>query len=110
MAQNKGSASLAIEGSYTDYSCIFFDAKWVEQDFSITREKSLKPSFHCPGNLNEMPSIAAALSAYFSFVRVDFYSNGSTCLVGEITNCHENAGGLFIPKSGEQVASKIIFG
>jgi hypothetical protein len=98
----------AIEGSYTNYSCIFFDAQWDEQDFSITREKSLKP-FHCPGNLNEMLSIAATLSASFSFVRVDFYSNGETCLVGEITNCHENAGGLFIPKSGEQVASKIIF-
>ena len=99
----------AIEGSYTDYSYKFFDAKWGEQDFSITREKSLKP-FHYPGNLNEMLSIAATLSAFFSFVRVDFYGNGSTCLVGEITNCHENAGGLFIPKSGEHVASKIIFG
>jgi hypothetical protein len=107
----KGSPKLiqAVEGSYTDYRCIFFDAKWVEQDFSITREKSLQP-FHCPGNLNEMLSIAEALSAYFSFVRVDFYSNGGTCLVGEITNCHENAGGQFLPKSGEQVASKIIFG
>jgi hypothetical protein len=98
-----------IKDRYTDYSCKYFDAKWVEQDFSITHEKSSKP-IHCPGNLRKMLSIAAALSAYFSFVRVDFYSNGDTCLVGEITNCNENAGGQFIPKSGEQVASKIIFG
>jgi len=46
----------------------------------------------------------------FSFVRVDLYSNGEKCLVGEITNCSENAGGQFIPKSGEQVASNMSFG
>src|SRR5205807_9952941 len=98
-----------IHNRYTDYSCKYFDAKWAEQDFSITHEKSSQP-MPCPGNLDEMLSIAAALSAYFSFVRVDCYSNGTTCLVGEITNCSENAGGQFIPKSGEHVASKIIFG
>ena len=98
-----------IVDRYTNYSCKYFDDQWVEQDFSITHEKSSKP-IHCPSNLKEMLSIAAALSAYFSFVRVDLYSNGDQCLVGEITNCSERAGGQFIPKSGEQVASKIIFG
>jgi hypothetical protein len=43
-------------------------------------------------------------------VRIDLYSNGDKCLVGEIINCSENAGGQSIPKSGEQVASIIIFG
>lgn len=98
-----------IVDRYTDYGCKYFDDKWVEQDFSITHEKSSKP-IHCPGNFKEMLSIAAELSAYFSFVRVDLYSNGDKCLVGEITNCSENASGQFIPKSGEQVASNIIFG
>ena len=107
----KGSPKLikVIQDRYTDYSCKYFDAQWVEQDFSITHEKSSK-LIPCPGNLQDMLSIAATLSASFSFVRVDFYSNGETCLVGEITNCSENAGGQFIPKSGEHVASKIIFG
>jgi hypothetical protein len=98
-----------IQNRYTDYSCKYFDAKWAEQDFSITYEKSSK-SMPCPGNLDEMLAIAAVVSAYFSFVRVDCYSDGATCLVGEITNCSENAGGQFIPKSGEHVASKMIFG
>jgi hypothetical protein len=42
--------------------------------------------------------------------KLDLYSNGDKCLVGEIINCSENAGGQSIPKSGEQVASIIIFG
>ena len=107
----KGSPKLikVIVDRYTDYSCKYFDNKWVEQDFSITHEKSSR-LIHCPRNFKEMLSIAEALSAHFSFVRIDLYSNGDKCLVGEITNCSENAGGQFIPKSGEQVASKIIFG
>ena len=107
----KGSPKLikVIADRYTDYGCKYFDDKWVEQDFSITHEKSSKP-IYCPDNFREMLWIAAALSAYFSLVRVDFYSNGEKCLVGELTHCSENAGGQFIPKSGEQVASKIIFG
>ena len=98
-----------IVDRYTDYGCKYFDDKWVEQDFSITHVKCSKP-IHCPDNFKEMLWIAEELSAYFSFVRVDLYSNGKKCLVGEITNCSENAGGQFIPKSGEQVASKLIFG
>ena len=107
----KGRAKLikVIVDRYTDYGCKYFDDKWVEQDFSITHEKSSK-TIHCPDNFKEMLWTAATLSAYFSFVRVDLYSNGEKCLVGEITHCSENAGGRFIPKSGEQVASKIIFG
>ena len=107
----KGSPKLikVIADRHTHYSCKYFDDLWVEQDFSITHEKSSRP-MHCPSNLKEMLSIAAALSAHFSFVRVDLYSNGDQCLVGEITNCSERAGGQFIPQSGEQVASNIIFG
>jgi len=98
-----------ITDRHTNYGCKYFDDMWVEQDFSITHEKTSRP-FQCPSNFKEMLSIAAALSAYFSLVRIDLYSNGETCLVGEITNCSENASGQFIPKSGEQIASNIIFG
>ena len=37
-----------IHNRYTDYSCKYFDAKWAEQDFSITHEKSSQP-MPCPG-------------------------------------------------------------
>lgn len=107
----KGSPKLikVVTDRHTNYGCKYFDDNWVEQDFSITHEKSSGP-IHCPGNFKEMLSIAAALSAYFTFVRIDLYSNGDECLVGETTNCSDRAGGQFIPKSGEQVASKLIFG
>src|SRR5205085_7105131 len=41
-----------IHNRYTDYSCKYFDAKWAEQDFSITHEKSSQP-MPCPGSLDE---------------------------------------------------------
>ena len=63
-----------------------------------------------PANLREMLDVAGRLSAGFDFVRVDLYSDSSSCLVGEITNCHGNARQRFIPPSAELTASKIIFG
>ena len=57
-----------------------------------------------------MHDVAEKLSAYFGLVRVDLYSDGETCMVGEITNCAGNAGARFFPRSGERRASEIIFG
>ena len=31
-------------------------------------------------------------------------------LVGEITNCSANAGGFFLPRSAEALASRLMFG
>jgi hypothetical protein len=62
-----------------------------------------------PDNLGEMLSVAESLSKCFGFIRVDLYSDGSQCLVGEVTNCHEGAAGRFIPAISEMEASKIIF-
>jgi hypothetical protein len=56
-----------------------------------------------------MLAVARALSAPFSFVRVDLYSDDRRVLVGEITNCSANAGGVFLPPSAEQPASARMF-
>ena len=87
----------------------FFDLAWNEMSFSLEYPKSER-QLEKPRNLDKMLSLASSLSSYFTFVRVDLYSNGEDCLVGEITNCHGNAGESFTPISGELLASSIIFG
>ena len=86
-----------------------FDAGWSELDFAFVYPRSSR-HLEKPSNLDEMLEVASALSRGFGFVRVDLYSNGERCLVGEITNCPENAMGTFMPKAGEAMASKMLFG
>jgi hypothetical protein len=50
------------------------------------------------------------LSAPFSFVRIDLYSDNRQVLIGEITNCSANAGGFLLPPSAEEKASRLMFG
>jgi hypothetical protein len=87
----------------------FYDTRWNELPFSLLYPRSTR-HLERPGNLEEMLSVARSLSSHFDFVRVDLYSNGDKCLVGEITNCHGNAWESFMPKSGEKLASDMIFG
>ena len=82
-----------------------------------------------------MLAVATSLSGHFNFVRIDLYSNGEECLVGEITNCpggatgfvanlyssdkqgksekvknlHGNSSGSVSQESAEVMASNIIF-
>jgi hypothetical protein len=94
---------------YVDHTRKYFDEDWNEQDFSILYPRS---AADCPrpASLDTMLAVARRLSAPFSFVRIDLYSDGERVLVGEITNCSENAGGVFIPRSAERQASELMFG
>jgi hypothetical protein len=94
---------------HVDHSRKFFDTGWNEQDFSILYPRSLAP-FPRPASLPKMLSAARVLAAPFSFVRIDLYSDGDRVLVGEVTNCSENAGGVFVPRSAEKQASELMFG
>jgi hypothetical protein len=94
---------------YVDHTRKFFDTDWNEQDFSILYPRSTAP-FARPASLDTMLAVARRLSAPFSFVRIDLYSEGDRVLVGEITNCSENAGGVFVPRSAEIQASELMFG
>ncbi len=62
-----------------------------------------------PATLGEMLLVARALSAPFSFVRIDLYTDGQRVLVGEVTNCSANASAPFLPHTAEQHASKLMF-
>ena len=94
---------------YIDHTRKFYDTKWNEMPFSLLYPLSSR-QLEKPKNLDKMLEAARSLSRYFNFVRVDLYSNGEECVVGEITNCPENARGVFVPKSAELFASNIIFG
>jgi hypothetical protein len=86
----------------------FFDRKWNELDFSILYPKTTS-HIPKPENFDEMLNVAETLSQKFSLLRVDLYSNGTSLYVGELTNCHENASGKFIPLSSELSASQLLF-
>lgn len=94
---------------YVNHTRKFFDVNWVEQDFSILYPRS-GADFPRPASLEKMLEVARTLSAPFSFVRIDLYSDGEQVLVGEITNCSENAGGIFVPRQAEKQASELMFG
>ena len=96
-------------GKYSNYQRVFYDSRWIKQDFSL-HHPLYKGDLEKPENLNEMLTIAEKLSNDFDFIRVDLYSDGINCLVGEITNCHAAASQEFLPLSSEKKASKIIFG
>jgi hypothetical protein len=86
-----------------------FDLDWNEMPFSLGYPLS-KRQIEKPENLVKMLEVAGSLACHFNFVRVDLYSNGEECYVGEITNCHGNAGENFMPEAGELAASNMIFG
>jgi hypothetical protein len=94
---------------YVRHTRKYFDTEWNELDFSIIYPRA-EGAFPKPDNLADMVSIARRLSARFSFVRIDLYSDGRQALVGEITNCSENAGGFFVPAAAEKTASELMFG
>ena len=93
---------------HTNHTRKIFDTQWNEQDFSIIYPRS-KVAAPKPGTLDEMLAVARALSAPFSFIRIDLYSDNRQVLVGEITNCSANAGGFFLPRAAELKASELMF-
>jgi len=94
---------------YSGHRRLFFDRHWNVQNFTMMYPKP-KHTMPRPGNLDLMIDIAERLSSPFDFIRIDLYSDGQRCFVGEITNCHKNATGKFMPPSAEHVASRILFG
>jgi hypothetical protein len=94
---------------YINHTRQILDLDWNNLPFSIGYPRSVR-QLEKPRNLDKMLTVASSLSSNFNFVRIDLYSNGEECLVGEITNCHGNAGESFLPKSGEMIASSMIFG
>ncbi|MFA7665636.1 MAG: ATP-grasp fold amidoligase family protein [Burkholderiaceae bacterium] len=95
-------------GRHIGHRRMIFDPDWKPQDFSFGHPRaSFVPER--PDNLEEMVSVANKLAAGFDFVRIDLYSDGGRCYVGEITNCPGGAGNRFIPPDSESRMSEMIF-
>jgi hypothetical protein len=93
---------------HTKHTRKIFDPQWNEQDFSMTYPRA-SGALPKPETLGEMLLVARALSAPFSFVRIDLYTDGQRVLVGEVTNCSANASAPFLPPAAEQRASQLMF-
>ncbi|ENW96773.1 ATP-grasp fold amidoligase family protein [Acinetobacter sp. NIPH 298] len=96
-------------GKYTGYKRVFYSPKWEKQDFSL-HYPLFEGELECPKNLQEMIAVAEKLAEDLDFIRIDIYSDGEECFVGEITNCHAGANQRFVPESAEKKVSEIIFG
>jgi hypothetical protein len=59
-----------------------------------------------PDTLDEMVALAERLSAGFSWMRVDLYSDGKDVRVGELTNC---TGGGITLTFGEEIGSRVLW-
>lgn len=94
---------------HTGHTRAFFDREWQQQPFAMTYPLTTRAVAR-PDNLTEMLELARLLSAHFEFVRVDLYSNGLETRVGELTHVHGNIRETFEPRSGEQLATELIFG
>ena len=91
-----------------DRESIFLDTGWNDLGFTMAVKK-LRVHPKIPNNFSVMVELAEKLSAPFSFIRVDLYSNGEQCFVGELTNCDGGANAPFNPAWGEECISRILF-
>jgi hypothetical protein len=94
---------------FSHHKRCLYDINWTLQPYTLGYPRADQGAAR-PGNLPEMLDLAARLSRGFGFVRIDFYSDGTQCAVGEITNCHGSGGERFAPPEGEAAASALIFG
>lgn len=94
---------------YGSHRRALLDRNWTMQDFALGYPVP-EATPDSPANYAEMVEVAEKLAAAFDFVRVDLYSDGETCLVGEITHCHGSARRKFSPVTAEKVAGDLLFG
>lgn len=59
--------------------------------------------------LNNLLKSSRILSEEFSYIRVDFYTDGQRILFGELTNLPAGANGKFVPAGGEKKFSEVFF-
>jgi hypothetical protein len=94
---------------FSQHTLNLFDTKWQDLNISMNAVRS-DEVIKKPANLSEMLEVAEKLSVEFDgLVRIDLYSNGDECRVGEITNVSNNAQGRFSTSTAEASFSKLLF-
>ena len=93
---------------FTHHKRTLYTPDWQLLPFGL--EEPLGVELPRPEGLHELLEVVAKVAQGLGFVRMDLYVNDKQVLVGEITNCHGNAGQRFIPTSAEAVFSRLLFG
>jgi len=115
--------TFAIEGSVHCLSgepkiVSLIDRKTKERQAFDTNKSPLGVSLQYPlkefepkawGFLNRLMESSRILSEEFSYVRIDFYTDGEQVLFGELTNLPAGGGGKFFPARGEKKFSEVFF-
>jgi hypothetical protein len=95
-------------GRRVNHTRLYFDRSWKKLEFSILKPVSTE-EYQRPKNYMQLLEVADALSSDLEFIRVDLYTDGQHIYVGELTNWPENGNGYFVPRSAEEIASKVLF-
>ncbi|PTB98358.1 hypothetical protein C9993_08005, partial [Marinobacter sp. Z-F4-2] len=85
------------------------DWQRVPVQFSTNRSQSSQKEVKRPPNLQRILSIAEELGRDFSFIRVDFYTNGDDIYVGELTNVPGDTRSVFGSHQEEEIIKSILF-
>ena len=93
-----------------DHSRSIYTLNWEKLDMSIDFKMN-DFVLEKPNNLSEMIILAEKISKFFSFIRIDMYSNNNEIFIGEITHIHGGACEKFLPNKfeTEKEFSKILF-
>jgi glycosyltransferase involved in cell wall biosynthesis len=87
-----------ITGRYSNQSNDYYDIEWNKQPFSCIFPRS-NHDVEKPTCLQKMIDYASLLSAWFPFMRVDFYQVNGKVYFGEITFTPDSGYGKFEPNS-----------
>ena len=115
--------TFAIEGSVHCLSgepkiISLIDRKTKERQSFDTRKSPLGVSLQYPlkefepkdwGFLHSLLKSSRILSGEFSYLRIDFYTDGERVLFGELTNLAAGGMGRFFPADGEKKFSEVFF-
>jgi len=115
--------TFAIEGSVHCMSgepkiISLIDRKTKERQSFDTNKSALGVSLGYPlkefepkdwGFLYSLLKSSRILSGEFSYIRVDFYTDGERVLFGELTNLPAGGNGKFFPADGEKKFSEVFF-
>ena len=87
----------------------FVDTDWRPCGFRISLPPHKEP-IERPDCLDEMLEIARNLAKPFGFIRIDFYTENSRFVIGELTNCHASGAARFATRADEEAFSRALFG
>jgi len=85
-----------------------YDMNWNLQEY-VVDDIPFEGSVERPKNMDEMLAVAEKIAPHFSFIRVDFYTDGDTFHIGELTNCPGGANHDIGPDSAAERLAALIF-